>query len=150
MSYSAPTNSACPQRQRHLRLLAVAAVATIAAFSAACLDDSSSDALPSAAASQVNSTAEQVNELVLTADGFLPDSIELDEGTVLIFRNDSGDDVTLSLTGTEDGDQEFEVKAGATLDLPMSGSGARIITVPGDTELTATVMVRSTASPEAE
>jgi hypothetical protein len=115
-------------------------------------DDDSATTLPSngASASPVNGDAQPVRQdsIALTKDGFEPDAVEVDEGAVVRVSNNTDGPMTIIVSGGDSG-TEFEIPAGAEIEITLASPGARVITVPGDSGLTATVMVRSTRTPDA-
>jgi hypothetical protein len=76
------------------------------------------------------------------SDGFEPDSLTVPSTEPVLIVNGTKDDLVLSVDG--DGSSRsstIDLNAGETVVLTLPGPGAYIITSPGNTDLTATVMV---------
>lgn len=96
----------------------------------------------------VESTMVRQESIALTSEGFQPDSVEVDEGATFRVRNETGEAVTVHISGG-DSDAEYEIPADSEVEVTMSNAGARVITVPGNSGFTASVMVRAQATTEA-
>lgn len=151
-----PSTAAGLRRFRISRIASALGIALLLPLLvAACVfdgdDDPSStfpaDGGPASPASSDSQPARQ-DSISLTGDGFEPDAVEVDEGSVVRVTNNTDDDMTIIVSGG-DSDTEFEIPAGAEVEIPLESPGARVITVPGESGLTATVMVRPAPSRDA-
>lgn len=130
--------------RRFARVTSLAFLAAVPLFAAGCVlggdsEPSATDAATSAPPVE-ESTAVRQDHITLSADGFEPDAVEVDEGATVRVTNNTDDPMTVIVSGG-DSDTEFEIPPQAEIEITVESAGARVITVPGDAGLTATIMV---------
>lgn len=122
-------------------------------FAAGCVfgGDSESNNETSTAAPQVDASVAPARQdhITLSADGFEPDSVEVDEGATVRVTNNTEEPMTIIVSGG-DSDTEFEIPPQAEIEITLADSGARVITVPGESGMTASIMVRPGATEESQ
>lgn len=128
------------------RATSLAFLAAIPLFAAGCVLDGDSErsaTTTTTAAPGVDASAAPARQdhITLSAEGFEPDAVEVDEGATVRVTNNTDDPMTVIVSGG-DSDTEFEIPPQAEIEISMESAGARVITVPGDAGLTATIMVR--------
>lgn len=129
-------------------------LAAIPLLAAGCVfgDDSESseaDAATVAPQAEESVTAVRQDHITLSADGFEPDAVEVDEGATVRVTNNTEDPMTIIVSGG-DSDTEFEIPPQAEIEITLASAGARVITVPGESGMTASIMVRPGATEETQ
>lgn len=123
-------------------------------FAAGCVfGDDSEGSTPGTetAAPQVDASAAPTRQdhITLSADGFEPDAVEVDEGATVRVTNNTDEPMTIIVSGG-DSDTEFEIPPQAEIQITLASAGARVITVPGESGMTASIMVRPGATEESQ
>ncbi len=149
-SHIAPRFATANHRSKKARVIAaVVLLPALLGLAAACGEDGENP-LPDLGGSATTSAAASPRAtgpgvLTISTGGlFEPDSIEIAVDTVVMLENESDRDLVLAVNGDDnpDGPLEIEIGAGESAQLELPGPGAYVITSPGNTSLTATVMVR--------
>lgn len=132
-------------RRKFSPVAALGILAAVPLFAAGCTLGGDSEPGAADAATTTPQVEESVaparqDHITLGTGGFEPDAVEVDEGTMVRVTNSTDATMTIVVSGG-DSDTEFEIPAGTEIEIDLASPGARVITVPGDAGLTATVMV---------
>ena len=133
-------------RSRWFRRILTASLASVSLAAIGCSSDvvTGSTVVPEATGSptvQVASSAEATIEF--TPDGFVPDQVEVAEGSRVMLRNTTDDTAKFVIQGREDGASadEHTIEPGQSVDLGLVRAGAYIVMLSDDPLVTAGVFI---------
>jgi hypothetical protein len=95
-------------------------------------------ATPAGAEDQARADGE-MGVIVITEDGFSPDSLEVTVGSIVQLKNET-EQVRAILINGHGPEEPVEIEPGDTFEVDLE-PGAYVITSPGDTKFTASVVV---------
>ena len=133
-------------RGRWLPRILLAPLAAIPLAAAGCSGNvvTGSTAVPAATESPTV-TGAAVTETVIeyTSDGFVPDQVDVAEGSRVMVRNTTDSAITFVVQGREDGasTEERTVEPGESVDLGLARVGAYILSLTDDPLVTAGVFI---------